>query len=321
MKICIFGGGAIGGHIAAHLAREGSPEVSVVARGANLAAIRRNGLTVQTPRETFTARVNATDCAAELGAQDYVFLTLKAHQLDAALDDVAKLVGPQTALLPPTTGLPHYFFKGGEAADAIDPGGRQSALMPPEKILGVVYWIGAHGVGPGVIAQDGDKTGCPLGELDGTMSPRATALAERLTAAGIPSKVTPNVMGAIWMKFVNSLCWNPIAVLTLARIGEIAESECAPLLSAVMEEADRAARKIGIEIPQPPERRIALTTSAVAHKMSMLQDLEHGRALELDVLWRSIQAMQRLSGEEMPLLNSVYALARLRAKTHAASLS
>ncbi|WP_051416389.1 ketopantoate reductase family protein [Paracoccus sp. J55] len=316
MKICIFGGGAIGGHIAAHLAREGAAEVSVVARGATLQAIREHGIIVETPTERFAQKVRATDHAAELGPQDYVFLTLKAHQLDAALDDVAHLIGPDTVLLPPTTGLPHYFFGTGEAARLIDPSGRQAALMPDRRVLGVVYWIGAHSSAPGVVSQDGAKAGCPLGELDGSVSPRAAALAERLTAAGIPSKVTPNVQGAIWMKFVNSLCWNPVAILTLARICDIDQSDCRDLIAGLMDEADAGAKAIGIEIPQLPERRIALTATAGSHKMSMLQDLEHGRMLELDVLCRSIEAVQRLSGIEMPRMNAVLALARLRASQH-----
>ena len=313
MKICIFGGGAIGGHIAAHLARAGRADVSVVARGAALDAIRRNGIIVETPQGRFAQKVRATDRAVELGPQDYVFVTLKAHQLDAALDDLAPLIGPETAILPPTTGLPHYFFGNGQAARLIDPQGRQAALMPDDRVLGVVYWIGAHSLAPGVVAQDGAKTGCPVGEIDGTVTPRVTALADCLTEAGIPSKVTDNVKGAIWMKFVNSLCWNPVAVLTLARICDIDDSDSRALIADIMAEADAGGRAIGLTIPQPPERRIALTASAGAHKMSMLQDLEHGRALELDVLCRSIEAVQRLGGVEMPKLNAVLALARLRA--------
>lgn len=320
MKICIFGGGAIGGHMAAHLAREGSAEISVIARGKTLEAIRTHGITVHSPQGRFTQKVTATDRPAELGPQDYVFLTLKAHQLEGALGDLAALIGPQTALLPPTTGLPHYFFgRNPQAAELIDPMGRQAALMPDAKVLGVVYWIGAHSEGPGIVAQDGAKTGCPLGELDGRLSPRVSALADCLTAAGIPSKPTDNIKGAIWMKFVNSLCWNPVAVLSLARIGDINDSACRKLLGMMMEEADAGANAIGIKIPQPPERRIALTASAAAHKMSMLQDLEKGRQLELDILARSIEAVQRLSAVEMPTLNAVLALARLRAEQHCRS--
>lgn len=321
MKICIFGGGAIGGHLAAHLARAGKAEVSVVARGQTLAAIRANGITVHGPQGSFTQAVTATDRPEELGPQDYVFLTLKAHQLDAALEDVAKLIGPHTTLLPPTTGLPHYVFgQNPLAASRIDPTGRQAALMPDAKVLGVVYWIGAHSEAPGIVTQDGAKTGCPLGELDGSLSPRVTALAECLSHAGIPSKPTENVKGAIWMKFVNSLCWNPVAILTLARIGAINDSACRSLIRQMMEEADAGAAAMGITIPQPPERRIALTASAAGHKMSMLQDLEAGRLLELDILSRSIDAVQQLTAVEMPTLNAVLRLARLRAEEHSRSL-
>ncbi|MGE0232484.1 MAG: ketopantoate reductase family protein [Flavobacteriaceae bacterium] len=317
MKICIFGAGAIGGIIAGQLARAGLCEVSVVARGQTLEAIRRRGLTVVLPDETFTVPVRATDDPAELGVQDYLLLTLKAHQMDRALDGIATLIGPDTAVLPPTTGLPHYFFTGASATKTpgvplIDPTGRQAELMPAKNVLGIVYWIGARTVAPGTVAQDGAKAGCPIGELDGSPSPRVTRLAELLTGSGIPSKVNANVRGAIWVKFVNSLCWNPLGILTLARNGQIAE-HCGDILHKMMEEADSAARVLGVEVPQPPAKRIALTASGASHKMSMLQDLEKGKPLELDILENSIGEVRRLSGLDMPTLEMVLKIARLRA--------
>lgn len=315
LKICVFGGGAIGGIVAGRLARTGLCEVSMVARGETLSAVRRDGLRVVLPDETFTVPVRASDDTEEFGVQDYVLLTLKAHQVDAALDGIAPLIGPDTAILPPTTGLPHYFFHGvGDAASLplIDPGGRQAALMPAEKVLGIVYWIGAHTIAPGVVAQDGARAGAPVGELDGSASPRAQRLADLLTRSGIDSKVNADIRGAIWVKFVNSLCWNPLAILTLARNGALAE-HCGAILETMMEEADAAARVLGVSVPQPPLKRIALTASGASHKMSMLQDLEKGRPLELDVLERSISEVRRLSGLRMPTLEMIMDMARLRA--------
>ncbi|MCC0054956.1 MAG: 2-dehydropantoate 2-reductase [Rhodobiaceae bacterium] len=317
LKICVFGAGAIGGVIAGQLARAGLCEVSLVARGEALDVMRDKGLTVELPDETFTVPVNVTDDPAELGVQDYVLLTLKAHQMDQALDGIATLIGPDTAVLPPTTGLPHYFFTGASLENSpgvplIDPTGRQAKLMPAKNVLGIVYWIGAHTVAPGTVAQDGAKAGCPIGELDGSLSPRVTRLAEILTESGIPSKVNANVRGAIWVKFVNSLCWNPLGILTLARNGQIAE-HCGDILQKMMEEADAAARVLGVEVPQPPGKRIALTASGASHKMSMLQDLEKGKPLELDILEESIGEVRRLSGLEMPTLEMVLEMARLRA--------
>lgn len=321
LKVCIFGGGAIGGHIAGHLARAGLCEVSVIARGKVLDAIRKRGLRVQTPEADFTVAVRATDDPSELGVQDYVFLTLKAHQVDAALDRIKPLIGAHTVVLPPTTGIPYYFFHQADGAfrdrqlPRLDPGGRQWRAIPPSQVLGCVYWIGAHSIEPGVIAQDGPKAGVPIGELDGSRSARAEKLAELLSASGIASRLNGDIRAAIWVKFVNSLCWNPVAVLTLATLGQMERAgNVVPIVQRMMEEADLVASTLGLRIPQSPGKRIAMTLSATNHKMSMLQDLEHGRPLELGALEESIQAMSELAGIETPTLDQVLALTKLRAQ-------
>lgn len=321
-KVCIFGGGAIGAYIAAHLARAGRCEVSVVARGATLDAIRRNGIRAETPLGSFTVDVRATDDTNELGVQDYVFVTLKAHQLDAALTQLEPLISPQTSVLPPTTGLPHYFFHGlaGPYRDArlelLDPGGRQWRALPPAQMLGVVYWIGAHGVAPGVVRQDGANAGCPIGELDGSHSPRVTVLSQLLTESGINCRVREDIRGDIWVKFVNSLCWNPVAILTMARIGQMTDAEgVIDIVEAMMNEADAVGAKLGLRVPYPPEKRIAVTKAAPMHKMSMLQDFERGRDLELDILDRSIRAVCALADMRTPTIDLIYSLAKLRAAT------
>lgn len=322
-KVCVFGGGAIGGNIAGRLARAGLCDLSVVDRGTNLAALREHGLRVIAPDDDFTVKVRATDQTSELGPQDYVFLTLKAHQVDDALPQLAPLIGPDTVIIPPTTAIPFYFFHRwagkyeGRQLPSIDPGARQWAAMPPDQVLGCVYWIGAHTVEPGVVAQDGAKAGCPVGEIDGSDSPRVARLAALLTDSGIPSRVSSNIRAAIWVKFVNSLCWNPVAVLTLATLGAMdAAGDVVPVVHAMMEEADAVARTLGLDIPQFPAKRIAMTLSAGNHKMSMLQDLEHGRPLELEVLETSIKAMSALAGVATPTLDLVLSLARLRATQH-----
>jgi 2-dehydropantoate 2-reductase len=325
LKVCIFGGGAIGGYIAGHLSRAGLCEVSVVARGATLDAIRSNGIRVVTPAETFSVRVDACADARELGVQDYVFITLKAHQVDGALDQIRSLMDHDTVVLPPTTGIPYYFFHEapGQLKNRqmrlIDPVGRQWLAIPPQQVLGCVYWIGAHSIEPGVIAQDGAKAGCPLGELNGSRSTRANRLSELLSASGIASKVSDDIRSAIWIKFVNSLCWNPVAVLTQATLGEMRDAgDVVPIVKAMMREADALAERLGIAIGPDPDNRIAMTLSATHHKMSMLQDLEAGRALELDALSESLDAVRELAGMPTPMLDSVLAIARLRASKAAA---
>jgi 2-dehydropantoate 2-reductase len=322
LKVCIFGGGAIGGYIAAHLARAGQCEVSVVARGATLAAIRAQGLRVRTPAGEIDARVNAVADARELGPQDYVFVTLKAHQFDAALADIATLMDARTAILPPTTGIPYYYFHGapgpfsGHRLDEIDPGARQWRALPPAQVLGCVHWIGAHVVAPGVIAQDGERAGCPVGELDGQASARVTRLAALLSESGIPSRVNGDIRAAIWTKFVNSLCWNPVALLTGATLGAMSDApDIVPLVETMMREADALAARLELTIGPQPAKRIATTLSARHHKMSMLQDFEAGRPLELEPLARSLRAVARLAGQRTPALDTVLALAALRAQT------
>ncbi|NIF55143.1 2-dehydropantoate 2-reductase [Burkholderia sp. Ax-1724] len=322
IRIAMVGAGAIGGYIAGHLARVARAEVSVVARGRTLAALHAAGLHITTPRETFSVAVNAVDDPRELGPQDYIFLTLKAHQVDSVLDTIAPLIGARTTVLPPTTGIPYYFFYGqqGAVADSrltlLDPDDRHWRAMPPAQALGVAYWIGAHSPEPGHVVQDGERAACPVGEIDGSRSERVVCLSELLSDAGIYAPVRENIRGDIWVKFVNSLCWNPVAVLTLARLGEMTEARgVLPVVKAMMEEADAIGRQLGVDIPQVPDKRIAVTLGARAHKMSMLQDLEHGRPLELDVLTRSIDALRTLAAIPTPTVDTVLALAQLRARS------
>jgi 2-dehydropantoate 2-reductase len=322
LKVCIFGGGAIGGYIAAHLARAKQCEVSVVARGETFEAIRNNGIRIVKPSEEFTVPVNVCATPDQLRAQDYIFVTLKAHQMDGAINQIVPLMDSHTTVLPPTTGIPYYFFhdwQGGlkdRQMDGIDPNGRQWRALPPEQALGCVYWIGAHSIEPGVIVQDGEKSGCPIGELNGSYSERVGHLAELLNASGIASKVNSDIRAAIWVKFVNSLCWNPVAVLTQATLGEMREAgDVVPVVKAMMKEADTVASRLGLEIGPDPEKRIAVTLNAPHHKMSMLQDFEAGRPLELETLAQSLHAVRELADVETPVLDSMLALARLRAQT------
>jgi len=266
--------------------------------------------------------VHATSDTRELGPQDFVFITLKAHQVDGALEQIAPLIGPHTSVLPPTTGIPYYFFHAlpgrfdGTRLPALDRDGRQWRVIPPEQVLGCVYWIGAHVSMPGVVVQDGAKAGCPIGELDGSHSGRVRTLSDLLCASGIAAKVNEDIRSAIWVKFVNSLCFNPVALLTQGTLGEMAEADgVLPVIKAMMSEADAIAAQLGLAIGPAPDRRIAMTLSAPHHKMSMLQDLEAGRPLELEPLSRSIRAVRDLTDVPTPTLDMVLAMAQLRAVT------
>jgi 2-dehydropantoate 2-reductase len=321
MKLCVFGAGAIGGYLATHLAQVDGLEVSVVARGEHLAAIRRNGLAIESPRGTLRARVRATDRPQELGAQDIVILALKSHQVTASLDGVQALLGPHTAVVPPTTGIPYWYFHElpgphrNRQIERLDPQGRQWQALAPERVIGCVYWVASEVTAPGVIHHDGSLSRFPLGEPDGSNSERVLRLAAALKSAGLDAPVVPDIRAWIWAKMISSLCWNPVATLTLATLSEMnARPEVVAIVRSMMSEADALAHRLGVQqMPISIEQRITAARNAGDHRMSMLQDLERGRPLELEVLVDSIEAMREIAQSPTPTIDMVYALLRLRA--------
>ena len=326
-RICIFGAGAIGGFVAAHLARVDGVEVSVVARGAHLAAIRERGLRVVSPQGEVAARVQATDRAEDLGPQDIVFIALKQHQLADALPALASLLGPDTSVVPPTTGIPYWYFHGldgahgGRQVERLDPGGAQWRTLGPERALGCVYWVATEVTEPGVIHHDGKLLRFPIGEPDGTASPRLQRLADAMNAAGLNAQVVPDIRAWIWAKMISSLSWNPLAVLTGATLDKLTASpEVVAIVRRMMREAEVVAEALGVDHwPISTDERIAAARNAGAHRMSMLQDWDRGRPLEIDVLTDAGAAMRDLAGVAPPTIDEVYALLRLRASSASAA--
>jgi 2-dehydropantoate 2-reductase len=323
-RICIFGAGAIGGFVAAHLARV---DGVVVARGAHLAAIRERGLRVVSPQGEVAARVQATDRAEDLGPQDIVFIALKQHQLADALPALASLLGPDTSVVPPTTGIPYWYFHGldgahgGRQVERLDPGGAQWRTLGPERALGCVYWVATEVTEPGVIHHDGKLLRFPIGEPDGTASPRLQRLADAMNAAGLNAQVVPDIRAWIWAKMISSLSWNPLAVLTGATLDKLTASpEVVAIVRRMMREAEVVAEALGVDHwPISTDERIAAARNAGAHRMSMLQDWDRGRPLEIDVLTESVAAMRDLAGVATPTIDEVYALLRLRASSASAA--
>jgi 2-dehydropantoate 2-reductase len=226
-------------------------------------------------------------------------------------------------VLPPTTGIPYWFFHGaaaggfrGRRLERIDSGGRHRAAIDPARVLGVVYWTAAEVLAPGVVRHHRARPHCPIGEPDGSLSERALRLGRAMEAGGVSAPVSPRIRDEIWIKMVNSLCWNPVACLTLARNREVAAApEALAVVRRMMEEADAVGERLGLSIPVAIAQRLA-HTGATAHRMSMLQDLEVGRALELAVLAASLAEMRALSGLPTPTLDAVYGLMALRAAEH-----
>ncbi len=320
MKLCVFGAGAIGGFVAAKLAQVPGLEVSVVARGAHLAAIRERGLRVVSPQGDLVARVHATEDARTLGPQDVVFIALKQHQVAAALPALASLLGPATTVVPPTTGIPFWYFHGlpgphaGRQVERLDPGGAQWRTLGPQRALGCVYWMAAEVLEPGVVHHDGKLLRFPIGEPDGSTSPRIAQLAEAMNAAGLNAPVVPDIRAWIWAKMISSLSWNPVAVLTGATLDRLNASESTvALVRRMMREAEALAEALGVSHwPISIDERIAAARNAGAHRMSMLQDWDRGRPLETGVLVDSIAAMRELAGLATPTIDEVYALLALK---------
>lgn len=320
MRICIYGAGTIGCFLAAHLVRVPDVAVTMVARGATLAALGEHGIRLETAEGRQSVPVAATDDPASLPAQEVVLITLKAHQLPGALDGIAPLLGPGTAVVPPTTGIPYWYFHGlpgphaGRRLGRLDPGGRQWEVLGPERAIGCAFWVGTDSLGPGAVRQEGAAT-FPIGEPDGTRSPRLLRLHEAMTAAGLRAPIREDIRGEIWTKMINSLVWNPIATLTHATLGQIGDApEAVALARRLMAEAEAVAEGVGACLPVPAEQRIAWTLSLGEHRMSMLQDLERGRALEYGVLHDSITEMREIAGVGTPVIDSVYALLALKAR-------
>ncbi|MBT2301931.1 2-dehydropantoate 2-reductase [Variovorax paradoxus] len=320
MRICIFGAGAIGGFVAARLAQVPGLSVSVVARGEQLAAIRARGLRVVSPAGDLHARVEATDRAEDLGPQDAVFIALKQHQVAPALPALASLLGPETIVLPPTTGIPYWYFHGlsgpfeGRQLESLDPGGAQWRTLGPERAIGCVYWTPAEVLEPAVIHHDGKLLHFPIGEPDGSESPRIARFAQAMNAAGLNAPVVPDIRAWIWAKMISSLSWNPLAVLTEATLDVMThDPDVVRLVRRLMGEAEEVAQAFGVsEWPITTDQRIEAARNSGAHRMSMLQDWDRGRPLEIDVLTDSIAAMRELAGVSTPTIDEVYALLRLR---------
>jgi len=319
MKICIFGAGAIGGYMGAKLAGAGA-EVSLVARGPHLAAIRANGLTLIEEGGETTHRVQATDDAESLGPQDYVILTLKAHSVPAVVPRILPLMGPSSTLVSGVNGVPWwYFYRHGGAyegtrLETVDPGGVQWDGFGPDRVLGCVVYPAAEVERPGVVRHiEGNRFS--LGEPSGDMSERATRLSKALAAAGLKAPVRPRLRDEIWVKLWGNLSFNPISALTHATLDVLCtDPGTRGVARSMMLEAQAVAETLGVRFPIDVERRIDGGAAVGAHRTSMLQDLDAGRPMEIDALVASVAELGRLTGVATPAIDTVLALVRLRAR-------
>jgi len=324
VRICVFGAGAIGGYMGAKLAQAGA-EVSLVARGPHLAAMRERGLTLIEDGEAVTVPVRAAADPAELGPQDYVVITLKAHSVPAVVPAMHPLIGAGTTIVSGMNGVPWWYFHGveGPLADtrleSVDPGGVQWDGLGPDRVLGCVVYPAAEVAEPGVVRHiEGNRFS--LGEPDGSRSERATRLSEALAAAGLRAPVRPRIRDEIWVKLWGNLSFNPISALTLATLDVIcADPGTRKVARDMMVEAQAVAETLGVRFPIDVDRRIDGAAAVGAHRTSMLQDLEAGRPMEIEALVGSVAELARLTGVATPTIDAVLALVRLRAAVRRAS--
>ena len=314
----MVGAGAIGGMMAARLGDAGH-EVSVIARGEHLEAIGRHGLRLVEVDGSVTvaAGIEASDDFAALGDHDTVILALKAHQIATVAGDLAQLCHDDTMIVPVQNGIGWWYFEhhggphDGRRLNSLDPDGTIAAAVPPERIVACIAYPAAEKTGPGVVTHvEGDRF--PVGELDGTKSERARALADALTSSGFKSRVLTDVRSHLWVKAWGNLAFNPISALTGATLGEICRTPATRDLAArMMTEAAAIAEALGVRIRISVAQRIAGAEAVGEHKTSMLQDAEAGRPLELDPLVGVFVELGELAGVPTPAITTVYGLAAL----------
>lgn len=317
----IVGAGAIGCHLAYVLHRAGC-RVTLIARNANLKALQQDGLRITICGEEIgPVPIPATDKVEEVGHVNYVFLTMKVSGYnDKVAELIGPLVGPHTAILPPTTSIPYWWFHqfGGDRFQGcrlkrVDPNGALWNLMPPGQVLGFTMWLSAVQNGPGQVTVRHVQRGYPVGEIDGTSSARVRRLVRALERGGIPAPETDEIRSEIFIKAVNSLAFNLVAVLGDARNGQIAEVPGAiETLRTVMCECETIAKTLGIPVIQSAESRIKQTLSAHMHTMSMLHDLRVGKRIELGPLWASFEDLSELTGNPLPVTRALVGAAMLR---------
>ena len=320
MKICIFGAGAIGGYMGVKLAQVGT-DVSLVARGPHLEAMKKNGLRLIEGESDVTVPVTASENPKDLGFQDYLIITLKAHSVPSIIEKVRPLVNEKTTIVSGVNGIPWWYFHkiGGEFEGAklasVDPGNVQWESFGPSKVLGCVVYPAAEVLEPGVIKHiEGNRFS--LGEPDGSKSDRALKLSKVLTEAGMKAPVRPKLRDEIWVKLWGNLSFNPISALTHATLDvlctDIGTREVA---RKMMLEAQSIAEKLGIKFPIDVERRIDGGAAVGAHRTSMLQDLDQGRPMEIDALVTSVQELGRITKTPTPTIDVVLSLIKLRARS------
>ena len=317
LRIGFAGAGAIGCTLAATLAHSGQA-VQLLARGANLQAIQRNGIQLTRSDGTIKAPVTASASGHELGVQDVLFLCTKAQDLAGMLPAVAPMIGPETIIVPLVNGVPWWYFQGvpspfaGRAIEAVDPGGALLRALPASQILGAVVFITAERPAPGAVESRNPML-LVLGELDHTETPRLQRIAEALTAAGLPTRQSPRIRDPLWTKIIANLTSNPMSVISGATLQDLySDPRLLPVVRKILFEAMTLAAAYNARLEFDPATFIAQAAAMGPTRTSMLQDALHGRPLELAAIGDSVLELASLQQIPMPITQDIIALTHFR---------
>jgi len=318
MKVAIYGAGAIGGLIGAHLARTGQ-DVTLIARGPHLAALKEKGLHIHGLSGDFTVHPKATEHAIEAGPQDFVIVALKANAVPGIADKLAPLLGANTAVVMAVNGMPWWYFYGAEGAlkdariPAVDPEGKLWDLVGPERVIGCVVYPAAEVVAPGEIRHvENDRFS--LGEASGEKTERVQALSSAFIAAGFKAPVKTDIRTEIWVKLWGNVAFNPLSALTGGTLAKLCnDPDTRAVAKAIMGEAEAIANALGVKMPIDVEKRINGAAGVGEHKTSMLQDIERGRPIELEAIVGAVRDLGRLVHVPTPMIDTIYALVKQKA--------
>ena len=315
MRIAVAGAGAIGGFIAAMLARAGTP-VAVVARGAHLKAIRAGGLRVRSESGDFTAQVPAAGDLRELGDFDAVLIAVKAHQIAALLPQLVPQIAAGASIVPVINGMPFWYFRD-RCLQRVDPGGKLQTAVPREQTVGCVIHASGNIPEPGVVHQSGGMNYI-LGDPDGAPSVRADELGAVMRAAGLDAPVVPDIKRAVWWKLLGNVSLNPVSALTRLTIKPMLDDpQTRAIVRELMQETVRVAAATGIELDVDVEERIVFASRLANVKTSMLQDVEQRRPLELDPITGAVDELAQVFGVAAPTVRLVYGLAKALERSYA----
>jgi 2-dehydropantoate 2-reductase len=319
MKLAIFGAGAIGGYMGARLADKDDVDVTLIARGPHLAAMQQDGLRlIEEDGSELVTHPNVVADTRDAGPQDYVVLAVKAHSIPPALDAIAPLIGPETAVVTAQNGVPWWYFHGIEGPHAerrletVDPGGRIWETIGPERVIGCVVYPACEIEAPGVIRHDDAENRFSLGEPDGSRSERASALAKALIDAGLRAPLRNRIRGEIWVKLWGNVALNPLSALTRATLAQICNEPATRAFARdVMLEVQAVAEALGETMVVDVDARLNGAAEVGEHKTSMLQDLELGRPMEVDAVVTAVVELARVTQTETPYLDALDGMIRL----------